>query len=500
MKKFFILTIVIILISCSTKRKEYQLKEVIIAGRVLNPNPDESLIEFTVNRIGVAHDRLSGRLTKDGSFKIKFKSYVPTDVWLVKMNFLILTHPGDSIFLEFDDSKENRLDMIKSIKFQGDASILNNETASFQKIYFASDIYANYDKKRKAIKEYNEIDFKKFRDSLHVAETELLKKFTADYYPSSETQDWIKIYLEVEYLRDLISYPDFHRMFNNLKREKWNVPITYYNFLKNHFPIIESNLINGYSISGFVNAYSVYINEKSRYENKTFFSSIDTVRNHPDKLDSLRIFGIIKYTDDPLLRQMALTENLYQSLEQSNIRAFEKYKSTIESYIVAPYLKEPLFDLYNQTVKRLDNPIIASESVLQKLTGTSIKSEIDKIIANNKGKVIYLDCWATWCGPCISEFPNSKKLLTEYKNKNVAFIFICLDSEEINWEPIIKKYSLAGQHYFLTKNQSSDFREVFGIRGIPHYILFDTKGNISENGTASPSFIKDKLDNLLTEN
>jgi thiol-disulfide isomerase/thioredoxin len=196
---------------------------------------------------------------------------------------------------------------------------------------------------------------------------------------------------------------------------------------------------------------------------------------------------------------MVLAEELYQDLEQSNIRAFEKYKSTIESYIVAPYLKEPLFDLYNQTLKRLDNPMIASESVLHKLSGTSIKSEIDKIIANNKEKVIYIDCWATWCGPCISEFPNSKKLLTEYKNKNIVFIFICLNSEEINWKSVISKYSLAGQHYFLSKNQSSDFRDVFGIKGIPHYILFDKKGNISENGTASPSFIKDKLDKLLAE-
>jgi thiol-disulfide isomerase/thioredoxin len=110
-----------------------------------------------------------------------------------------------------------------------------------------------------------------------------------------------------------------------------------------------------------------------------------------------------------------------------------------------------------------------------------------------------MDCWATWCGPCVAEMPNSKLLMEEYKYKDVVFVFICLDSEEKNWKSVISKYSLPGQHFFLSKKQSNDFREVFGINGIPHYILFNKKGAIFENMTLPPGFVKEKIDKLLSE-
>jgi len=167
--------------------------------------------------------------------------------------------------------------------------------------------------------------------------------------------------------------------------------------------------------------------------------------------------------------------------------------------IIQPYLKVPLLNLYHKTLGNLDKPELASSSILNKLNDSSIKSDIDRIISSNRGKVIYLDCWATWCGPCIAEMPNSKLLMDEYKTKNVAFVFICLDSDEKSWKAVISKYSLMGQHFFLNKEQSSDFRKVFGINGIPHYILIHKTGAIAENRTLGPSMIKEKIDKLLVE-
>jgi len=498
MKKLLYLLIIIIIASCSSQSNEFQYKRVTIAGKIINPDPMTYKINLSINHIGLGQERLSKILNDDGSFKFSFESNVPTDVWLsCKTNFLILTHPGDSIYVEFEGSKEERTEIMKTIKFSGNSASINNEAAAFQNLYFSSNIYTDFEKKRQAITKYDEVRYKHYRDSLKDEELHLLKRFENNYKPSSEIKDWAKIYLETEYFRDLIAYPEFHRMANNLKSTDWNVPISYYSFLNTHFAFNNSNLINGYSLSAFVNFYPVFLSEKIRDENKKYFISIDTIKKYQEQIDSIELFGTIKYTEDPLLRQMVLTEMLRQKLEQSNTRIFEKYLSTIESYILEPYLKEPLFNLYNKTIERLDNPKLASEAILKKLNGTSLKSDIDSIINSNKGKVLYMDCWATWCGPCISEMPNSKRVIDEYKSKDVAFIFICLDSEERNWKSIISKYSLEGQHFLLSKNQSNDFREVFGIKGIPHYILIDKKGIISENGTAPPSAIKDNLDKLL---
>jgi thiol-disulfide isomerase/thioredoxin len=474
---------------------------VIIAGKVLNQDPRVFEIRFSLNHIGFDKESLSTSLKDDGSFNVTFNSNIPADVWLLyKMNFLILTHPGDSIYLEFDGSREERSDILKTVRFSGDASNLNNEAAAFQQKYYTrSKLYSYWDKRQQIVREYNEIQYKLFADSIRKENEGIYKQFLKDYNPSNEVRNWAKIFIDADYYRDLIAFPELHRMANNLKEVDWNVPITYYDFLKPLFPLNDSNLISGYSISSFVNAYPVFLSQIIRDENKQFFSSKDSILKHPDEADSLWFFGTIKYTNNPLLRQMVLTEILQQRLNQSEIRMFKKNENLIVTYITEPYLKEPLFNLYRQTLSRLTNPKLSSDAILGKLKGTSLKSEIDSIVSVNKGKVIYMDCWATWCGPCIAEMPNSKKLMEQYKGKKLAFVFICLESNEQNWKSIISKYSIGGQHILLTKNQSIDFRKAFGVNGVPHYILFDNQGNISENGTEPPLFIKEKIDKLLSE-
>jgi thiol-disulfide isomerase/thioredoxin len=500
MRTIIALLLSLFIVSCSSNKEVLFSKRVIIAGKVYNQDPMNYKIDFSINRVGFGQERISPTLDKDGEFKIIFESYVPLDVWLLdKMNFLILTHPGDSIYLEFDGSKEERTDILKTVKFSGDASRLNTEAAAFQSMYFASNFYMNYDLKRKSVEKLNEVKYRIFRDSIRIEEQNLFKKFILDYSPLDETKKWANTLLDVDYYKDLVAYPDFHRMANNLKRQDWGIPITYYDFLVDHFPFNDSVLISSYSLQSFVNFFPAYLLERLRDENKQLFNLKDYFKNHPTAMDSLRFYSVVRYTKDPLLKQMVLTEILQQNLEQSNTRMFTKYEREISELITQPYLKEPLFDIYLQTTNNLKNPIQASDAILNKLDGTSIETDIKKVISDNNGKVVYMDCWATWCGPCIAEMPNSKNLMKDYKHKNVTFIFICLDSEEKNWKATLSKYSIGGQHYFLTKNQSSEFRTAFNISGIPHYILFDKNGNISENGTQSPGFIKEKLDKLLME-
>ncbi len=193
---------------------------------------------------------------------------------------------------------------------------------------------------------------------------------------------------------------------------------------------------------------------------------------------------------------MVLTEVLALELKQSETGMFEKYKNTIDKYIREPYLREPLFALYRKTESRLNHPKLASDAMLKKLNGSSIQSVMDSIFAINKGKVIYMDCWATWCGPCLDEMPNSKKLMEDMEGKDVAFVFMCVDSNEKQWKAILSKFALGGQHLLLNKEQSHDLRQVFKINGIPHYILFDKNGNIVESVTGRPAEVKD-IDKLL---
>jgi thiol-disulfide isomerase/thioredoxin len=500
MRNLFYLSIIFIIFCCCSQKVVHQNNKVIIAGKVLKPSPDIFKVNFSVNRIGIGQESFSKVLENDGSFKISFESEIPTDVWLAYgMNILILTHPGDSIYIEFNGDKQEREDILKTIKFRGDDSTINKEAAIFQLMYFTNETYTNWERKENAIKKYDELKYKLFADSLRNEEANIINSFIEGNNPSGEVKGWAQTFLDVNYYNNLLGYPIKHSILNKLVTENWNVPITYFDFIKDKFSIENLSLISGYAISTFVNSYQLYVIEKIRNDNKLFYNSNDSVIRYPEKSDSLRFFGTIRYTNDTLLRQMELTEILRQELQRSDIRMFQTYEDEIERIIVEPYLKVPLFRLYQQTLKSLDNPELASTSILHKLSGTSLKSEIDSIISVNKGKVIYMDCWATWCGPCVAEMPNSKSLMEEYKFKDIAFVFICLDSEEKNWKSVISKYSLAGQHLFLSKKQSNDFREAFGINGIPHYILYNKNGVIFENKTLPPGSVREKIDKLLRE-
>lgn len=137
------------------------------------------------------------------------------------------------------------------------------------------------------------------------------------------------------------------------------------------------------------------------------------------------------------------------------------------------------------------------DTVLIKMEDRPVKDLLDDIINRNKGKVIYIDCWATWCSPCLAEMPNSKTLMQEFKSKDVAFVFLCLNSQEDVWRSTIDSLKIEGQHYFLTKKQSNDLRFLLKLQGIPYYILYNKDGAVLEQPTLRPSMMKEKIDKLL---
>jgi thiol-disulfide isomerase/thioredoxin len=501
MNKLLLLLTSVSVLACSSHLPgDTQKDRITIAGKVINYDPLNPIISIFPNRIAVKSENIKVTLDDEGRFKASFKSTIPIDFYVgYKTNFLVLAHPGDSIYVEFNGAAEDRPLLLETITFSGNFAQENQDAAAFQWMYFSNNFYPNKEKRRLLMKLYDPLRFKTYMDSCRVEWKKLSGLFEEKYNPSEEVRRWVRTTLEADYYKDLLLYPQRHMQDNKLAYKDWSVPFSYYDFLKDLFKVDKSVLINGYSLYGFVDLYSIYIMEIIWRENPSYFNSRDSMNTHPEVYDSLRFFGTINNTKDPLLRQMALTEMLYEGLEFSKVEIIEKYSDKINEIITEPYLKKPLFDEYNITKDRLKNPKIASNVIMNKLKGTSVKMAVDSIINLNRGKVIYIDCWATWCGPCLSEMPNSKLLMDEYKTKNVAFVFICLDSDEKSWKAAISKLSLTGQHFFLSKKQSTDFKSLFEINGIPHYILINKKGVISENRTLRPSMIKEKIDKLLIE-
>lgn len=474
-------------------------KQVIISGKVLNFNPENKIVSLYVNLLGLSSMQVDSELDSIGNFLASFNIYIPTDVWLTyNMNFLVLVHPGDSIHVEFDGSMLDRPDILKTVKFSGDAANVNQDAAAFQYMYFSNHDHVS---KKSAKKEYDSDKYILYLDTMKQKRRQIYENFISEHNPNEESKIWALTYIEEDYYDALSFYPSDHLAANNLNCKIWNVPISYYNPLKNRLPITKPMLISGYALSGFINRYHYYFVRNNIWEeeaNKKLINAQGVITGPTNIVDSIIIHGIIKYTPDTLLRQMVLTEMFVQNFENFEIGSFEKYRSLVDLYIKEPYLKEPLYELYDKTKERIEHPDISMDAVLRMMDSSSINQIMDSILLNNKGKIIYLDCWATWCGPCRAEMPGSKKLMKQMDEKEVAFVYLCVDSEEKLWKSGLDEFQLEGQHYFLTKTQSSDFRKIFEVNGIPHYFLFDKNGTIIYKGSyLRPDFAKEKIEELL---
>ena len=107
-----------------------------------------------------------------------------------------------------------------------------------------------------------------------------------------------------------------------------------------------------------------------------------------------------------------------------------------------------------------------------------------KHLADFKGKVIYIDLWATWCGPCIQESPAFEALGKKYVGKDIVFLPVSTDTSSIPW----LRY-LDGHKKELTQYHSNDvaLKESWAIMYIPRFILIDKDFNIVNAYAPRPS-------------
>ncbi len=234
------------------------------------------------------------------------------------------------------------------------------------------------------------------------------------------------------------------------------------------------------------------------------FEGIDL--NNPDW------FEIYEYTNllDAYFRQLTMKQ--FNEYLDSNYLLL--YFKNIESQIVSPILKEKfaydigkysLMDIqdlgvvYQKTISLIQTPEKRNEI-------TAIYNKIKLLEAGNpspdfkfkdksgktyqlsdfKDKYIYIDVWATWCGPCLGEIPALKKLTDTLASKDIVFVSICVFDEKASWEKMVEKKQLKGIQLFAEQGKNS-FVDEYMIQGIPCFILLDKSGRIINANAKRPS-------------
>jgi thiol-disulfide isomerase/thioredoxin len=99
-------------------------------------------------------------------------------------------------------------------------------------------------------------------------------------------------------------------------------------------------------------------------------------------------------------------------------------------------------------------------------------------IAKYKGKVVLVDFWATWCGPCVAELPNVLKAYDDYHAKGFEIVGISLDSDEQKTRAFLKERKMAWPQYFDGKGWDNKLAVQYGVHAIPATYLLDAEGKV----------------------
>ncbi|GAA4289431.1 TlpA family protein disulfide reductase [Aestuariibaculum suncheonense] len=110
-------------------------------------------------------------------------------------------------------------------------------------------------------------------------------------------------------------------------------------------------------------------------------------------------------------------------------------------------------------------------------------------LADLKGKYVYIDVWATWCGPCKREIPFLKEVEEKFHDKNIEFVSISIDQQKDfeKWKAMVAEKELKGVQLFADNDWKSSFVQDYQINGIPRFILIDPNGNIVNSNAPRPS-------------
>ncbi|BAV95309.1 TlpA family protein disulfide reductase [Ichthyobacterium seriolicida] len=107
-----------------------------------------------------------------------------------------------------------------------------------------------------------------------------------------------------------------------------------------------------------------------------------------------------------------------------------------------------------------------------------------------KGKIVYVDIWATWCRPCINEIPYLMELEEKYRGKGIEFVSISVDEGEKgykDWKKMVADKEMSGIQLIADNGWRSNFVSEYKVRGIPHFILIDSEGKIIDANAPRPS-------------
>ncbi|WP_315579122.1 TlpA disulfide reductase family protein [Hoylesella oralis] len=206
-------------------------------------------------------------------------------------------------------------------------------------------------------------------------------------------------------------------------------------------------------------------------KNDKFTATYDFIENKKDE------FGLLSQD----LLELVLKNILQKSPIEQRQKYFNKFSNLVSDTSIISKLKSEYENLLN--------PDIAITNDLLLLSSQGEKITFDYLIRQCKGKIIYVDFWASWCAPCLEEMNYSKRLRDNKKFNDVVFIYLALNDKEERWKQKFENAHLRDykHNYLILNSNDALFIKQNKINTLPRYMIFDKLGKLINKDAYRPS-------------
>ena len=202
----------------------------------------------------------------------------------------------------------------------------------------------------------------------------------------------------------------------------------------------------------------------------------DIRQYYPKVLAEMNYIG--EHFDNEKVRESLIHHLAFTYVEGNGTDNIADLQNIYYAYVTSPSLNA----IFKQACAKWDKAAVGRPS--PDFKGEDINGK-QMSLRDFRGKYVYIDMWATWCGPCQKELPFLKKLEEKYAGRNIVFVGLSIDADKSKWEARVKSGELCGTQLYI--GRGSKFQADYRISGIPRFILLDPNGRIVNPDMTRPS-------------
>jgi thiol-disulfide isomerase/thioredoxin len=479
--KYFSLLVLQLINLIANAQISLKTDSVFISGHVKNYHKDSKAansVMFIINDL-VQNDQITYRakIKNDGSYLVSFVKTGAQDI-MMEYNETIqstIVSPGDRMQIDFD-AKE----YLQTCSFHGDNAVTNQDARNYdialkhnRKAIYGDDDYARFKALSASEKDNQPEAHKQYLTEHYNKELTFLESYLASRKSSLTFAKWAKADLKYEYLENLMRYTWLHPTHNKQKEEDFTIPESYFDFVTK-VDLDDPNASISSHYGSYITEYARFITLKKLGYNRRIDTEINFYVQQPSSF----------------LKDIMLCSFFNNLIQAKHTKLLTPYISEFESNVTQLAFKKRVLSAYNSALSKLNHYTLPQNAIINTNPITEADSIFNKITAKYAGKVVYLDFWATWCGPCRAEMPDAQKLRRQFAGKDVVFLYLGVESEAKTWKALISELNIQGEHFLLNNNQFNAISEKFSINGIPRYLLIDKGSQVVDDDAKRPSDTK----------